>query len=345
MFSYKSYKMKIGIHKGKGFSKQWIGYCKEKGIPYKIVDCYRSDITQELSECDALMWHFRHDDYRDVLFAEQLIVSLQAAGKNVFPDFNTCWHFDDKIGQKYLLESINAPLVPSFVFYSRLDALEWVEKTNFPKVFKLRNGAGASNVQLVKTERESRALIHKAFGSGVSQFNRFGYLKDRVSKYKTGKDTVWGVLKGVGRLFIPTDFSKMHCREKGYVYFQDYIPGNAFDLRVIVIGNKAYGMKRLVRKGDFRASGSQDFVYDPIDENVLKIAFDVSKKLGFQVMAFDFIYDQGKPLIIEMSCFFGTKGSGKTKGYYTSDLQWHPGSFNPIEWIIENLTQLPKETC
>ncbi len=74
---------------------------------------------------------------RDILFAKQLLFSLEQSGIIVFPDFNTGWHFDDKVGQKYLLETIDAPLVPSYVFYSKKEALEWDEQTNFPKVFKL----------------------------------------------------------------------------------------------------------------------------------------------------------------------------------------------------------------
>src|ERR1035437_202885 len=131
--------MKIAIHNHPGsFSDRWIKYCDEKGIEYKIVDCYRSDIIEQLNDCDALLWHFHHASAKDSLFAKQLLYSVQASGKKVFPDFNTVWHFDDKVGQKYLLEAINAPLVPSYVFYSSHDALEWVDKTSFPKVFKLR---------------------------------------------------------------------------------------------------------------------------------------------------------------------------------------------------------------
>ena len=259
------------------FSDRWIEYCEEKNIDHKLVNCYDNDIVNQLDDCDALMWHHHHADYKDVLFAKQLLFSLQQAGKIVFPDFHTAWHFDDKVGQKYLLESIGAPLVPSFVFYSKQDALNWAESTTFPKVFKLRGGAGSANVKLVKSKQEARRLIVKAFGKGFPQFDRFGYLKERISRYRTGKDNLAGIFKGVGRLFIPTNFSKMVSREKGYIYFQDFIPNNKFDVRLIVIGDKAYGMKRIVRNGDFRASGSEEFVHDEIDSKILKIAFQVAK--------------------------------------------------------------------
>ena len=90
--------MKIAIHDSKGsFSKYWIEYCEKSSIQYKIVNAYSSDIIQNLEDCDAFMWHHHHGDYRDVLFAKQLLYSLQASGKKVFPDYSTCWHFDDKV--------------------------------------------------------------------------------------------------------------------------------------------------------------------------------------------------------------------------------------------------------
>lgn len=333
--------MKIAIHHRKGsFSEYWIKYCRENGINYKLVDAYASNIIKQVEDCDAFMWHYHHSNYKDALFAKQLLFSLQQSGKKVFPDFNTTWHFDDKLGQKYLLESIGAPLVPSYVFYTKEEALNWINETTFPKVFKLRSGAGATNVKLVKSKKQAIKLINKAFRQGFSQLDRWGNLKERYRKYKSGKDNLWGVCKGIGRLIIPNDYVKMHSKEKGYIYFQDFIPNNDFDVRLIIIGgDKAFGMSRLVRKNDFRASGSSNFRYDVIDDATLRIAFDVVKQLKLQVIAFDFIYDHKKnPLIVEMSYGFGTTGSGKAKGYWTKDLNWHEGSgFNFYGWMVEQV--------
>lgn len=334
--------MKIAIHNRPGsFSDRWIEYCNEKNIAYKLVNCYDNDIISQLNDCDALMWHHHHANAKDVLFAKQLIFSIENSGKQVFPDSNTCWHFDDKIGQKYLLESIGAPLIPSYIFYSKDDAFEWIKKTSFPKVFKLRIGAGASNVKLVKNKKYARKLVKQAFSKGFTHFNRVGYFKEQIKKIQTGKLSFFlGLTKGFGRLILSTKFAKLTGKEAGYVYFQDFIPNKNFDVRLIVIGDKAYGMKRLVRKGDFRASGSEEFVYDKIDQNTLKIAFEVAEKLKLQAIAFDFIYDKNNsPLIIEMSYAFGTKGSGKCPGYWNKQLDYFEKSFNPFGWMVENLLE------
>ena len=175
-------RIRIAIsHQPGSFSDRWIEYCKTSNIDFKIVNCYKNDIIEQVSDCDAFMWHFHHTDPKDSLFAKQLIYSLSNSGKIVFPDFNTVWHFDDKVGQKYLLESINAPLVPTYVFYDKADALKWINITDFPKVFKLRGGSGSSNVRLVRTKYEAKKYINKAFRTGFSQTNPVSDLKERLA--------------------------------------------------------------------------------------------------------------------------------------------------------------------
>lgn len=334
--------MKIAIHhRTDGFSDRWIAYCKKNHIDYKLVNAYDTDIIQQLSDCDAFMWHHHHANYKDVLFAKQLLFSLQQAGKLIFPDFNTGWHFDDKVGQKYLLEAIGAPLVPSYVFYTKKEALDWVEKTTFPKVFKLRGGAGASNVKLAHTAREARRLVRKAFGKGFPQYSAIDNLNERWRKYRLGKTNFKDVIVGVGRLFYKPDFARMHAPEKGYVYFQNFIPNNTFDIRVCVVGDKAFALKRLTRDEDFRASGSGNIVYDKaqIDERCVQIAFDVNKKLKSQSTAFDFVFNEdNEPLIVEISYGYTIKAYDDCEGYWTEDMQWHEGShFDICGWMVENI--------
>lgn len=328
----------IAIHKSTGFAERWIAYCKKNNIPYKLVNAYDSDIVSQLADCDGFMWHHSHQNYKDVLFAKQLLYSLQIVGKKVFPDFSTGWHFDDKVGQKYLLEAIGAPLVPSYAFYTKKEAMEWIDKTDFPKVFKLRGGAGSSNVKLARTKSQAKKFVNKAFGRGFTQFDRFSHFKERYSKWRQGKDTFIGVCKGFARFFIPTEFAKMHHKEKGYVYFQDFIPNNSFDIRIVVVGEKAMAEKRFVRKNDFRASGSGEFSYDNINIDAIKIAFDVAEKLKLQSVAFDFIFDNNNPLIVEMSYGFGMKGISLAPGYWDKELNWHAGeNFDFCGWMVENL--------
>lgn len=338
--------MKIAIHHSEAshsFSGRWIDYCKKNHIEYKLVNAYDSDIIQQLEGYDIFMWHHYQASYKDVLFAKQLLFSLEMAGKRVFPDWRTVWHFDDKVGQKYLLEAIGAPFVPSYVFYTKKDAYEWISKVHFPKVFKLRGGAGSANVRLAHGRSEARRLVNKAFGSGFPQYNKWGTLKERYKKWRNGKDTFKGVCASIYRFLNPPIFARMHAPEKGYAYFQDFIPNNTFDIRVCVIGNKAFALKRLTREGDFRASGSGEIIYDKdqIDERCVKVAFEVNRKIKSQSIAYDFVFDKNNiPIIVEISYGYAAPAYDFCTGYWTSDMVWHNGSqFDFCGWMIEDLME------
>lgn len=335
--------MKIAIHhQEKTFSERWIQYCIEKNVPYKIVDCYSSTIIADLNDCDALLWHHQHSNYKDVLAAKSILYTLELEGKVVFPDFRTNWHFDNKVAQKYLLESINAPLVPSYVFYTKKEALTWVKAVNFPKVFKLRGGSGSRNVMLLHTKTEAKRLVKKAFGKGISTKNRSNLLKHRLWQIKRDKNkaAIISFIKGIGRLIIPSTFEKMHGTEKGYVYFQDFMPENDYDTRLIVVGNRCFGIRRYNRKGDFRASGSGAIKYEKelFDKDAIRIAFSIAQKLQTQSLAFDFIKDvEGRWMIVEISYGYAIALYDKCDGFWDKDLEWHDESVNPEYFIIEDL--------
>lgn len=335
--------MKIAIHHRLGsFSDRWIAYCEQQNIPFKVVNAFDSNIIEQVKNCDVFMWPHHHAQYKDVLTAKRILFALEHAGVRVFPDFKTGWHFDDKVAQKYLLEAIDAPLVPSYVFYDKQEALQWANTTSYPKVFKLKGGAGAANVSLINSKKEALKTINKAFGKGYAQFDRLGNLKDSYNNYIHGSGSFLSVLKGFVRLAISTDFAKQMAPEKGYVYFQDFIPNNNTDFRIKVVGDKCWGFQRKVRPDDFRASGSGQLLFDnsQIPIKMIEIAFDVAKKAGMQSVAFDFVIGQAmEPLIVEVSYGFGIDDDEFDYGFWDSDLNWHEDTFNPLDIIVRDLVK------
>lgn len=333
--------MKIAIHKSQsGFHPRWVAYCDANAIDYKLVDCYSTDLISNLKDCNALLWHHSQGNPADLIIAKQILFALDHTGFKVFPDFKTAWHFDDKVGQKYLFESLGLSCANAYVFYDKKSALEWVEKTSFPKVFKLRGGAGASNVSLVKNKSEAKRVIQIAFGKGFKNYDGWNSIKERYRKWRLGKTTFSNVFKGFIRLAYPPMFSKVAGREIGYAYFQDFIPNNSSDIRVIVIDQKAFALKRYVRENDFRASGSGNFAYDreAFDERFVQMAFDITDKVNTQCGVYDFVCDeQNNPLLIEISYGFRATGYDDCPGYWDRNLKWHEGTFNPQGWMIESL--------
>ncbi|MBM3206592.1 MAG: hypothetical protein FJZ43_03155 [Candidatus Staskawiczbacteria bacterium] len=331
--------MKLAIHNSiSGFHPRWVAYCEKKGIPYKLVNCYSNDLIEQLNDCKALMWHFNQGTHKDNIVAKQVLFALQHIGFVVFPDFRTAWHFDDKVGQKYLFELIGAPLVPSYNFFDKTEAIDWLEYVTFPKVFKLRVGAGSQNVRLIRNKSQCLKIINKAFGKGFPKYDAWGSLKERFYNFRKGKMPFFEVLKGVMRLLYAPSYARLGGNEVGYVYFQDFIPNNDSDTRIIVIDGKAFGLKRYVRDGDFRASGSGNFAYakDLFDERCVKISFEITSKLGLQVAAFDFVFDENNaPYIVELSYGFVSQVYDPCVGYWDLNLVWHEGKTIKEEWMVD----------
>jgi glutathione synthase/RimK-type ligase-like ATP-grasp enzyme len=341
----------IAIHHREGsFSGRFIEYCDEHAIPYKKVSCYDNDIVDQLRYCAALVWHWSHVDYRDQILAKDLITILSGKGFKVFPDYWNNVVFDDKIAQKYLLNTIDAPLVPTFIFYSKENALNWAENADYPKVFKLRGGAGSSNVKLIHNKNQAKRIINRSFTRGFPLSDRYSGFSQRLWVFKRDRDltSFVNVLKGLIRLAKPKEGMGLLPSQKGYVYFQEFIPGNEYDTRLMIIGGRCFGLRRFIRKNDFRASGSGLLDYDKNNINIdaVKIAFEISEQLDTKSLALDFILDNnGNPILVEMSYAFPTGSfTDNCTGYWDNDLNWHEGSYNLQYLIMEDLITELTET-
>ena len=335
--------MKIAIHKRKNsFSDRWIEYCEKFKIEYKIIDCYSNDIISNLSDCDGLMWHWHQGDEKAILFAKELVKSLELSGKLVFPSSNASFHFDDKISQKYLFESLKIAHTKTNIFYEKKDAYKFLNRVSFPIVHKLRNGAGGSNVELIRSKRSAIKKVKKAFSKGFRPINRVGILRDNFNQMfrNVSFESTINFAKSVFFLFKKESAEKIRATERGYIYFQEFISKNNYDTRVIVIGNRCFGLRRENRKNDFRASGSGILKHNPnlIDKRCLKQSFKHSKVLKNECVAFDFIFDEyNNPLVIEISYGFSPGTAyDNCPGYWEEDLNWIEGKFKPEYFMIED---------
>ncbi len=332
----------IGIHERPGsYSDRWIEYCTERAIPFRRVNCLVTDVVQRCEGLDALLWHWAHGNPANQLVSRQIIASLESKGLLVFPNVATCWHYDDKVAQKYLLEAIGAPLIPTWLFTSKRDALRWIEGAAWPKVFKLRCGAGSTNVRLVRSRAEAVDLCRRAFGRGFPAVA--GYLTDlptRLLKTKGVSDLWERIARAPRTLLNLLAIRRQVQRERGYSYFQEFLPHNAFDTRITVIGDRAFGFLRANRPNDFRASGSGSIVYDPekVDKRCVEIAFTVADRIGTQSLAFDFLFSlQNEPMIGEISYCYMPAAVHACAGHWDRQGAWHDGHIWPEEAILDDL--------
>lgn len=334
-------KIKLAIVKQRGsYSDCWLEYCRNNNIDYIAVNACDDNIINQVADCDGFLWHYFHYNPVDMNFAKQLLFSLQQAGKIVFPDFNTGWHFDDKLGQKYLFEANGVKSARACVFYSKNEALQWAKNTSYPKVFKLRGGAGSYNVMLVRKYSDAAKLIRQSFGRGFKSYSKIRHFKETLKGYLKGGASFKDLLVAFSLFFIKVPYDKMPVQRE-YCYFQDFIPNDGYDYRIELCGDKCIAMVRYVRRGDFRASGGHNdhFEKELIPEDVIKFAFNVKKRLNIQAGALDIVRnkDTKELFLVEISYCYGVDKDEFDHGYWDENATWHDEAFNGCDWMIEEV--------
>lgn len=347
--------MKVAIHQNHDifnhsttWDTEWITFCKKNEIDFEIVNCFDSNILEILKNFDILLWHFSHYSLQEMTFARTIINAAKMMGLMVFPNYNTSWHFDDKIAETYLLKTIAAPIPESWMFYTKESATEFFNKhCKYPIVAKLKSGSGSSNVKLLKNRKTAIKYTIKMFNKGFKTAPSIMFKTKSNVLSSRNLNTIIKRAKRIPDFIQSFAKSKQLPDERGYVFVQEFVPNDGYDLKVVIVGEKASFLARDVRTGDFRASGGGVIRYEKsyINKKILDIAFDISNRLEFQCMGYDFVVDKTnqEPKIVEISYGFSHTAQMNLGGYWTLQGEWKEEPLNaPIE-IISNLIEIYKK--
>ncbi len=338
---------KIAIHfnnklRDDSFVFRWIEVLEKRDITVIKLDFKSTNIIEELIrlKCNGAMWHWIHspDDKQSAI---KILTTIEKyLNIPVFPNINTAWHYDEKITQHYIFDAIDAPKIPSWVFWNYDEAFDFLNTSEYPLVFKLSVGAGSANVIKINNKESAIKITKRMFRTGVFpyEFNEFSWgelnMKQRLKKVLRRFFNCFDKYLHLPSYYLP---------QKNYIYFQKFIPDNMYDIRVTVIGDRAFGFIRYNRPGDFRASGGGNIDLNPknIPIEAIKIAHTISQKLSFQSMAYDFmINEEGKILLNEISYCYVNKAVHGCPGFWDSKLQWIDTQMWPEEAHIEDFLSL-----
>jgi len=342
------YTSRITPDKCDASSPRWAEAIKKAGHDVKWVDVHRSDILGQLRGCQGFMWRWPHfGDMRRI--ASRLLPVLERdLGLVVYPDQNTCWHYDDKIAQQYLFEAHGIPTPKTWIWYDGEAAREWASTAEYPMVLKLSAGAGSSNVLLVDSLQEVKPWIDQLFSEGITS------LTDAQLQPWRWKRRIIAAGKAIlrGR---PAFADGVHGhRHKGYLLLQEFLPENAFDTRVTVVGNRAFGYRRFNRPGDFRASGSGNFDTNPqeIDPCFLRLAFRTARTLRTQSLAIDGLQREQEHVLSEISYTYVSWMVHACPGHWElqgdpqdGDLIWCDGHMWPEEAQVADFLHRLETNC
>ena len=310
---------------GDSSSPIWSRLLREAGHEIREVNVYRADILEQLEGCHGFMWRHAHLPHMRQVARRLLPVLEKELGLEVYPDQATCWHYDDKIAQALLLKAAGIPVPQTWIWFEKSSALEWAQGADYPLVLKLFSGAGSTNVQLINTKAEARDWIERFFTKGVAS------LQIRSTGFGARIQRAIHALLGIE----PDHPWELH---KNYILLQEFLPDNAFDTRITVIGDRAFGYRRMNRPGDFRASGSGNFDVNPheIDREFVRLAFDVAEKLDVQSVAIDGLKKKGTPVVGEISYTYVSWMVQSCPGFWDRQLNWQEVRMWPEEAQIQD---------
>jgi hypothetical protein len=327
-------------HQHYSFAERWFEHLKSTGHVPRLVDATESDFFERLQGCDGLMWWFPPLPPH-LRYAGRMLLALNHAAPQLtcYPDWRTCWHCDDKISQFYLLKAAGIPVPRTWVFWHYADATAFCENSNYPLVLKLSTGYCSIDVRLLRNAKEARAWIEALFGTGLFA------LKKATPRARLIRERAYDLLKLLtfGRLRTSSDGRDLH---KNYLLVQEFIRENDFDIRITVIGVKAFAYRRWNRPKDFRASGSGITDCNPAEINLdaVRFAFFVARRLQTQCLCVDLLRREGSYLVSEISYFFGWRLKQPCPGYWelgeNGKLKWFDSIIKPELLILEDFLSI-----
>jgi len=331
-------KLKNGAHQS--YSDRWILYAKNKGYDIKIVDVQSNDILRQLDNCQGLMWRFSISPAERAIYSRLLPILEKEMHLNIFPNWKTMWHYDDKITQNYLLKAHNIPIPKTWVFWKAQEADEFCASSNYPMVLKLAGGASSVNVQLIENYQQAKKWINLLYSSGLHSLKIPEPL--RVKNFQSRiKNALRFLFKG--KLPNPGKYWQLN---KNYFLLQEFLPNNQYDIRITVIGKRAFGYRRFNRQNDFRASGSGSFDVNPkeIDIDAVQLGFITANRLQMQSVAVDIIHNGNEYVVNEVSYTFVDWMVYECPGYWVmkgdecsqDEIIWNAERLHPADAIIED---------
>lgn len=265
-------KPRIGLVRDVEKYPRWTKYrrfLENNGFDFALFDIHAHDWIRKARDFDAVIGMVSNEinQLEEIRVKYHFLETI--LGKKCYPSAAQAMLYENKCLEAYLAEAWGLPFARTFISQSREDAVEMLGGVRFPLVSKINHSSGSMGVELVRTPRRALRIIRQAF----SQNGR--------------------------SIHVPW------FRQKNYVYFQEFVPNDGFDIRVVVIGPRAFGYYRRVPEGDFRASGMNIVEKRGLPEEALRIAWDANRRLHSPQLVVDMVHGQdGRFAIVEFSHFF-----------------------------------------
>lgn len=328
----------IGIIKeGDDFTSLWIAELKKRDKEFIVLSIRDKDFWVKARLCKVVFWHFSQTRQFDIKWSRIFLEALNSRGIKSFPNHAQSWHFDNKIAQYFLLNESGYKLPKTKIYFRRTEIWSQLNSVTLPVVMKFYGGAGSQNVIKIRSRLALYYWAILAFTIGIAHHRPLANFM--LNLKRPGRNPIVLFFKDVLKYFLPSKTERVLLREKNYLYLQEFIPDAKYDIRIITVGDKAFGIKRYTGVKDFRASGSGivDHDVESLPKVCVRNSFEISEKFKFPWMTYDWIYHEGKSeyLLVEVSYGFKPAVYTECNGYFSRDIQIQRPMFNIYSEMID----------
>lgn len=262
---------------------------------YKVRYIYITDIPEmNFMSADVLIYtSSENDEIRSYL---KDILYFKKEQCQIIPSYEILLAHENKGFQEVVKSKLGIEgLIGNYFFdLSQFEGL-------LPYVLKTVDGSGSKGVTLIKSSKDLSSVINS--NNDISLKRK---AKNIIRSYQLPKENY----------HIYTYYYRPFKR----FVAQEFVADLTCDYRILVVGDRFYAMRRDVRKGDFRASGSKKFNYHDVPLYALDYAKKVFDKLKNPFISMDIVVKDSHSYLIEyQGTNFGSSVLRKSDGYYVNN--------------------------
>ncbi len=250
-------KPRVGLVKDIGIYPRWTKYCRfleNNNIEYEFYNIHSDHWIEDSARYNLIIGIVSSNQYHLIELQQKYYILEKYLGKKCFPNTDHLLLYENKRLEAYLSKIHGLPFATTYVSHDKDDALAITHRLKYPIISKVDPTSGSVGVELIKTPSRAKKIIERAFSLN-------------------------------GRKVYVNFF-----KQKNYIYFQEYVPNDGYDIRVILIGNLASGYYRKIPPGDFRASGMALKEKRELPKEAIDIAIKVNKYIKSPLLVVDLVH-------------------------------------------------------
>lgn len=210
-------------------------------------------------------------------FIQDVLIQIKLRGGILIPEFRHFLAHENKSFQELEKVRIDIKSPYSKPVGTYEEGIEALNKLSYPIVIKKSTGFRSRNVKLAHNKEEGKKILFRML----------------ESNFKFDFDSLY-------YLYRRTKNKKHYPKRFGKIIIQEYVPNLTHDWKILVLGNICFSLKRIVRKNDFRASGSKKFsILDDPSSELLDFALSCKEKIKCPNISLDIFENRGDLQLIE----------------------------------------------